>query len=140
MTSQCMNKIVSFLCLRSSSTLPSATLPCPSTSTATSPTGCTTPSSAMPSPSSFFLVTSTTRLTVVSSLRDATPPLPPRRQRLSPTATSTASTKLLTGQRLWGAKRRSPRRTLEEERGKDVLKEIRGRGGGQVRWDPDFGF
>lgn len=132
---------LSFLCLRSSSTSPSATLPCPSTSTVTSPTGCTTPSSAMPSPLLFFSVISTTRLTVASSLRDATPPLPPRRQRLSPTATSTASTKLLTGRRLWGARRRNPRRTLEEERGKDVLKEIRGRGGGgQVRWDPDFGF
>lgn len=116
--------------LRSSSTSPSATRPCPSTSTATSPTGCTTPSSATPSPSLSSSATSTTRPTAASS--PGATPLPPKQPRPSPTAPSTGSAGTPTERRWWGAKTRNPRRTPGGERGKEGPKGIRGRGGGGV--------
>lgn len=112
--------------VRSSSMSPSATRPCPSTWTATSLTGCTTPSSATPSPSSSSSATSTARPTVASS--PGATPLPPKRPRPSPTAPSTDSAGMPTERRCWGARTRNPRRTPGGERGKDGPKGIRGKG------------
>lgn len=105
---------------------PLATQPCPCTWTATSPTGCTTPSSATPSPSSSSSATSTTRPTAASS-PSATPP-PPRQARRSPTGPSMDSARPPTEQWWWGAKRRSRRRTPAGGRGKEGPNGIRGRG------------
>lgn len=130
----CKNVILFLsLCLRFSSTSPLATRPCPSTSTVTSPTGCTTPSSATPSPLSSSSATSTTRPTAASSPGvTPPPPPPPKQERPSLMGPSTGSARLPT-ERCWrGAKRRNPRRTLGGERGKEELKEIRGRRVGEV--------
>lgn len=124
--------------LRSSSMSPLATQPCLSTWTVTSPTGCTTPLSATPSPSSSSLATSTTRPTGASSL-GATPPLP-KQARHSQTGASTDSARPPMEQWWWGAKRRSLRRTQAGERGKEGLKEIRRRGAREVEVKEGLGW
>lgn len=111
---------------RSSSTSQLVTQPCPSMSAVTSLTGCTTPSSVTPSLSSSSSATSTTRPTVASSPGEMRPP--PRRARPSRTEPLTDSARPPTEPWGWEAERTNPRRTLAGERGKDGLKEIRGRG------------
>lgn len=119
-------------CLRSSFTSPSATRPCLSTSTATSLTGCTTPSSATPSPSSSSSATSTTRPTAASSPDATSPPPPPKQARPSLMGPSMGWARLPMERWRWGAKRKNRRKTPGGERGKEELKEIRGRGARRV--------